>query len=147
MRKLLILPLLLVLAGCAAFDPAGKSVLNGGTSFTAPIVNPATPVTIAQVKESYDGALKVAAAYRDYCYPTHPFKAYKDLMADPIAGPLCKYRRRVVLAINKADDKAFDAIQKAEEFIAANPTVSAVSVVREAWAAVLSFQAVAVSTK
>jgi len=135
----------LALGGCLTLDPNATSVFKGGTSITAPIVNPVQPVNIYQVKEGYDGILKIADSYRAYCYPTAPFKSYKDLMADPVAEQLCKYRRRVMIAIQKADDKAFDAIQKADSFIAVNPTVSAVSVVREAWAAVLNFQSAATS--
>lgn len=140
MRKLLILPLLLVLGGCAGLgsplDSTGTSILKGGTSLTASIANPATPVTIYQVKSVYATALDLANSYRDYCYA----RPYAALMTDPIAGPACKKRRAVVTALNSASDKAADAIAKADAFIVANPTISAVSVVREAWIAVTSFQ-------
>jgi hypothetical protein len=49
-------------------------------------------------------------------------------------------------AIDKADDHAFDAITRAEAFIRANPTINAVSVVREAWAAVQDFKRAASNT-
>lgn len=140
MRKLLIIPLLLALAGCAGvtnlLDPGGTSILRGGTSLTASITNPATPVTLYQVKSVYATALDIANGYRTYCYA----RPYKVLMADSIAGPACKNRRAIVTKLQAADDRASAAIAKADAFVRANPTISAVSVIREAWAAVTNFQ-------
>lgn len=143
MRKtLLIIPLLLVLTGCAGvtnlLDSAGTSILRGGTSLTASISNPATPVTIYQVKSVYATALDIANGYRSYCYA----RPYKVLMADTVAGPVCKSRRTIVTKLQAADDQASAAIAKADTFIRANPTISAVSVIREAWSAVTNFQGV-----
>lgn len=146
MRKLLIIPLLFVLSGCAALgqalDPGGASILKGGTSLTATIQNPATPVTIFQVKSVYAAALDVANGYRDYCYPTNPFVSYENLMKDSVARTVCKRRGSVVLKLGAADDKAAVAIAKAEDFIARNPRLSAVTLIREAWAAVTNFKGV-----
>lgn len=132
---------LAILPGCAG-TPVGDAIRVATSTYT----NPVGPVNIYQVKEGYAAVLQVAVAYRDYCYPTNPFKSYKALMADPIAGPVCKNRRSIVRQIQSADEKAFAAITKAEAFIRANPTISALSVVTEAWAAVKDFQSAASRT-
>lgn len=128
----------LSLAGCAG-TPVGDAIRVA----TSTIVNPAGPVNIYQVKQGYAAVLEIAAGYRDYCYPTNPFKSYKALMADPIAGPVCKSRRAVVRAIASSDTKASAAIARADAFIKNNPTINAVSVISEAWAAVQDFQSAA----
>lgn len=137
-RFLILFAVALSLGGCAG-TPVGDA-LRVATSTYA---NPAGPVNIYQVREGYAAVLEVAVAYREYCYPTKPFKSYKALMDDPIAGPVCKSRRRIVTTIKVADERAFNAISRAEAFIRANPTINAVSVIREAWAAVQDFQSAA----
>lgn len=137
-RFLVLCAVALSLGGCLTLDPNATSVFKGGTSITAPIKNPAQPVNIYQVKLVYDTALGLANEYRDYCYA----RPYATLMADPIAGPTCKSRRFIVTKLGEADDKASAAIAKAEDFIARNPTISAATVVREAYAAVVNFQGV-----
>ncbi len=145
-RILIVCTLALGLSGCAGLggllDSSGVSIFKGGTSLTASITNPATPVTIYQVKEVYATALDLANGYRDYCYPTNPFKSYAALMADPITGAACKNRRSIVARLQNADDIASSSIAKADGFIKANPTLSAVSVIREAWTAVTNFKGV-----
>jgi hypothetical protein len=47
-----------------------------------------------------------------------------------------------VRKLQAADDQASAAIAKAEDFIRRNPTISAATVVREAYAAVTNFQGV-----
>lgn len=126
----------LSLGGCLTLDSSGVSILKGGNSITAPIQNPAQPVNIYQVKMTYDAALDLANEYQDYCYK----RPFKTLMADPIAGPVCKKRRAIVRMLDKASDQAAEAIDKANDFIARNPKVSAVTVIREAWTAVVNFQ-------
>jgi hypothetical protein len=139
-RLAIVLALTLPLGGCLTFDSSGVSVFKGGNSITAPIANPATPVNIFQVKSVYASALELAGAYRDYCYPTNPFKSYKALMDDPVQGTVCKTRRSIVAKLDVADDQASDAIAKADAFIKANPTLSAASVIRDAYTAVTNFQ-------
>lgn len=132
------LALSLPLGGCLTLDSSGVSVFKGGNSITAPIKNPAQPVNIYQVKLVYGTALDLANEYRDYCYA----RPYATLMADAVAGPVCKRRRFIVTKLGEADDRASAAISKAEDFIARNPTISAATVVREAYAAVVNFQGV-----
>lgn len=143
MKRILVLcAVALALAGCVTFDPSGVSIFKGGTSLTASVANPATPVTIYQVRSVYATALDIADGYRDYCYPTSPFKSYKTLMADPVAGPICKHRGSIVTKLGNADDAAAAAIAKADAFIKSNPTLSAETVIRAAWAEVTNFQGV-----
>ena len=139
-RYLAILAVALTLGGCAnlggLLDSGGVSVFKGGTSITATITNPATPVTIYQVKSVYATALDIANGYRDYCYA----RPYATLMQDQIAGPVCESRRSIVRALQTADDRASDAIAKADAFIRANPTISAVSAIGLAQQAVTDFK-------
>jgi len=135
-RFAIIFALALSLGGCAG-TPVGDALRVA----TSTITNPVQEVNIYQVKTGYAAVLEVAASYRDYCW-SRPFAA---LMADPIAKPICEHRRSIMRAIDKADDHAFDAITRAETFIRNNPTINAVSVVREAWAAVQDFQSAASS--
>jgi len=136
-RLVLVCALTLSLGGCA-----GTQVGDALRVATSTVTNPVKEVNIYQVKTVYAAVLEAAASYRDYCW-SKPFAA---LMADPIAKPICEHRRAVNRAINKADDRAYDAITRAETFIRNNPTISAVSVVREAWAAVQDFQGTATNT-
>jgi hypothetical protein len=136
-RLVLVFALALSLGGCAG-TPAGDALRVA----TSTITNPVKEVNIYQVKTGYAAVLEVVAGYRDYCW-SKPFAA---LMADPIAKPVCEHRRSVMRAAQKADDRAHDAIVRAETFIRNNPTINAVSVVREAWAAVQDFQSAATNT-
>lgn len=143
MRKLLILcAVALSLGGCSnlgnLLNSNGVSIFKGGTSITASITNPATPVTIYQVKSVYATALDIANGYRDYCYA----RPYKTLMADEIAGPICKNRRFIVTKLGAADDQASSAVANADNFIKANPKLSAETVIRAAWTAVTNFQGI-----
>lgn len=139
-RFLILCAVALSLGGCAGglLDPNEKSILKGGQSLVATISNPATPVTIYQVKAVYAAALDIANEYRGYCYA----RPFKTLMADPIAGPACKQRRAIVRALDGASETAANAIEAADDFIRRNPKISAATVVREAWAAVTNFKGV-----
>lgn len=131
----------LAVGGCAG-TPAGEII----RAATGTFVNPVGQINIYQVKEGYAAVLEVADGWRDYCWPTSPFKSYADLMKDPISRTLCQNRRNTLRIINAADDKAFDALTRAEKFIIANPTVNAAAIVSEAWAAVQDFKRVASNT-
>jgi hypothetical protein len=136
-RFLILCAFAITLGGCAG-TPVGDALRVA----TSTVTNPVKEVNIYQVKSGYAAVLEVAASYRDYCWS----KSFAALMADPIAKPICEHRRSVMRAVDKADDRAFDAITRAETFIRNNPTISAVSVVREAWAAVQDFQSAASNT-
>lgn len=121
----------LALAGCS-----GKSVLEGGTSVTAPIQNPVGKTELVAVESAYGVALAGAVNYRRYCYS-------KPVQQLPSA---CKNRRTVVLKLQDADRKAHGAVVAARRFVRDNPTISAVSAIGAARAAVADFQSVANST-
>ena len=136
--KKIIIPFLLALslAGCAGI----------GTAFnvaTSTITNPISSVDIYRVKNVYAASLQLAADYRTACWS----KPYAVLMADPIAGPVCKSRRAVVRKIQAADAVASVAVRRADAFVKNNPTLNAGTVINEAWSAVTAFQAVIPSVK
>lgn len=134
MRKIIIaVTLALSLGGCASLPgPLGDAV----RVLTTTINNPVAPVDIYRVKNAYAAALEVFVEYRRYCWS----QPYAVLMVDPVAKPICERRRPIVRALQKADENAFFAISAAENFIAANPTLNATSIVSAAWAAVTAFQ-------
>lgn len=146
MKRFSLIPILcavaIALGGCAALDPGGKSIFAGGTSIVAAITNPVAPVNIYQAKLVYADTLELANGYREYCYS----KPYASLMIDPVAGPVCKSRRQVILKMQAADDKAYAAIKSADNFVKNNPTLDATSAIKAAIAAVTDFQNVAAST-
>jgi hypothetical protein len=144
MRKIILaLTLTLALGGCASLNQLGEKVLNlPAGSLTTTISNPVAPVNIYQAKTVYAATLELANTYRDYCYG-RPFAA---LMADPVAKPVCKSRRKIVLAMQAADDKAFAAIKTADNFVRSNPTLDATGAIRAAIAAVTEFQNIATTT-
>lgn len=119
MKKLLIFPLLFVLAAC-----------NGS------IPNPISGNNIYQTKLVYAATLTAADKWRSYCWA----RPYSVLITDPIAKPICANRRPVARAIAKASRYAGDTIAKAQSFIAANPTLNAVVLVSAADDAVAAFK-------
>jgi hypothetical protein len=137
------LMLVITLGGCATIGNIGEKVLNLPAGvLTTSVSNPVAPVNIYQAKTVYAATLELANGYRDYCYA----KPFAVLMADPVAKPVCKSRRKIVLAMQAADDKAFAAIKTADNFVRNNPTLDATSAIRAAIAAVTEFQNIATAT-
>lgn len=134
MRKIIFaITLALSLAGCASLPgPLGDAV----RTLTTTINNPVGPVDIYRVKNTYAAALEVFAEYRRYCWSA----PYRVLLSDPVAKPLCSNRRAMVRRLKAAEEKAFFAISEAENFVAANQTLNAASVISAAWQAVTDFQ-------
>lgn len=135
MKRILLLPLLLLslsLAGCGAAENLGKLVKAATTT----IANPVGQVDIYRVKNVYAAALEIAVKYRQFCWA----KPYAEIMADPVARPVCRNRRQIVAALHSADRKAFAAITAAENFVRNNPTLNASAAINAAWAAVTDFQ-------
>ncbi len=133
MRRILMLPVLLLsiaLAGC------GGKVGDLLTVATTTIVNPVDAVDIYRVKNVYAASLEGMKAYRGYCWS----KPYKDLMADPIAQPICKSRRPVYRVMLTTKAKASQAIIDATVFVRDHPTLDAASVISAAWTAVTNFR-------
>lgn len=118
MRKLLALLLLPAVGGCALLG-----------SFQ----NPVNLNQLATVESGYGIALSAAVAYRDL--------------------PLCKTgtvstvtsicaQRSIILRLQAADRTVETAIQAANSFVAANPTLDATSVIAAAQSALAGFQAI-----
>ncbi len=131
-RIILVVALALSLGGCARLN---ESILQGGLSPTATIQNPAGKKELAVVEAAYGTALVIAVNYRRYCYRT----------ATPT--PVCKDRRKVVLAMQAADRNAHGAIVAARRFVRENPTLNAFSAIAAAKAAVADFQSIANANK
>lgn len=136
MKRMLLLPAILLslaLAGCA-----GTNVGTFVKAATTTIVNPVDSVDIYRVKNVYAGTLELGKAWREYCWS----KPYAALMADRIARPLCQNRRETLRRMQAHEPKAFRALITAENFVAANPTLNAASLIAAAWRAVTDFQKV-----
>lgn len=140
-RFLILCAVALTLGGCASFlGSIGERALNlPAGALTTSIKNPVAPVNIYQAKAVYASTLEIANGYREYCYS----KPYAALMSDPLAKPVCRNRRAIVLSMQAADNKAFAALQTADNFVKNNPTLDATAAIRAAIAAVTNFQAVA----
>ena len=117
----------LTLVGC---DP-GRSVLQGGGSLTASINNPVGLNELAAVESVYNVAANAALVYRGRPLCT------RAALESPTN--LCA-RRSFIVRIQAADQKAYAAIRTARAFVTNNPTLSAVSAIGAARAAVTSFQ-------
>lgn len=100
------------------------------------VTNPVTNLDIYRVKNTYAATLQLAKDWRTYCWS----KTYKAIMADPVAKPVCQNRRQTVRQIQKYQPVAGSAVAKADAFVKANPTVSAVSLIGPAWDAVTALQ-------
>jgi len=136
MKRILLIPFLvltLVLSGCAQVQKAGD-ILSAATQT---IVNPLGSTDIYRVKNAYAAGLQLVVEYRNYCWS----KPYAVLMADPIARPICKNRRPIVRAMQRAKGHASNAIRVADNFIRDNPSGNAISYINAAWASVLEFRA------
>lgn len=134
-KRLWAVPLIvaaLALGGCATWDKVKEVVAVATTT----IVNPVDSTDIYRIKHVYAATLKIADKYRAYCEP----KLYAEILADPVARPICKDRRRVIRAIVDKGMKARDAIASVEKFVRENPTFSAADLIKAAWAAVQDFQ-------
>lgn len=123
----------------AAFSLAGCAGTRVGDLLqvaTSSVVNPIGATDIYRVKNAYAAALELAVEYRQYCWS----KPYDALMADPVSKPVCERRRAVVRFAQSARQNAGGAIAAAENFVAANPTLNASTVIGAAWQAVAAFQ-------
>lgn len=122
MRKtILAAALALGLAGC------GTSVFQGGTSLLTTIENPVGRNELASIEGAYGVAYTAAVAYRGLC-------ARREIPRS------C---RAVVVKLQGASRKAQGALVAARRFVRDNPTISAISAIGAARAALTDFQAVA----
>ena len=123
----------LVLAGCA-----GQSVFQGGTSLLAPIQNPVSRTTLAEVESAYGIVLTAAVAYRRL-----PLCRRGEVAS---ATRLCA-DRGVILVLQAADRKARVALLSARSFVRNHPTLNAVDIILLAKHAVEDFQNVAAANR
>lgn len=125
MKRLLLMPVLaltLLVGGCA-----GGSILTGGSSLTASITTPVGRRELAAVESTYGIALAAAVNYRRLC----------------VRREIPRSCRNVVLTLQSYGARAHGSIIAARNFVRRNPTISAVSAIGAARAAVADFQSVA----
>lgn len=137
MRKLLIVPALLLalgVGGCSSID----KLRDVASSVTSTVTNPVSKYELARVEATYEAALAAFVSYRRYCYS-------KPLTQLPQS--VCGKRRTIIRAMQSADRKAFAAISAARNFVAQNPTISAVSFIAAARQAVTDFKAITDQTQ
>src|ERR1044072_7724652 len=118
MKKFLIPALVALALGLGAC--AGRMPDIGAT-----VTNPVTGVDVYRAKNVYGATVELAQQWRRSCFA----RTDKSLMAGPVARPICTNRRARLRTIQDLDDKAFDALGTAENFVRNNPTVSATDVV------------------
>lgn len=132
MRKIILavaLSLGVSLGGCAQVQKVFEVA-------TSSITNPISQTDIYRAKNVYGATLQLVIEYRDYCWS----KPYAQLMADPIAKPVCANRRQVVRQVNAYGPNAGAAIRKAEAFVRDNPTINATTALTAMWDAVNAFK-------
>ena len=148
MKRLLnlfaVLAVALSLGACASLDPGGTSVLKGGTSITAPIANPVTPKNIHQVKLVFAATQDGVLLYQQECFgsDTRPYPVtVAKIKSDPVLAVACKHRVSRYNAMKAAEDKAYNAIRVAEDFIARNPSGNGATYISAAWKSVSDYRA------
>lgn len=121
-RLFVILTLALSLSACQSAGSVGSFFSEVAATVTSPI----STIDLYRVKNVYAAADQLAIEYRSYCYS----KPYADLMSDPVAQPVCKYRRQVITTFQAKRKIAARAIANAK-------TDSLLSV---AWSAVSDYK-------
>lgn len=122
----------LTLGGCATWD----KIKEVAAVATTTIVNPIDSTDIYRARNVYEATLKVVDGWRTYCWE----RSYQALMSDPVARPICQNRHARLTRVQVVLPKARAALLRAEKFIRENPTLSAVTVIRQAWDAVRELQ-------
>jgi hypothetical protein len=120
------------LAGCQTTD----NITNVITTATSTFTNPVGKVDVYRVKNVYLATLKLANAWREYCWS----KPYSAIVADPVMRPACQNRRATVRALQTANRNAAAGLRSAETFIRDNPSGNAVTYITAAWKAVNDFK-------
>jgi hypothetical protein len=128
MKKIIPIVILgLALAACAGSLPGFK--------------NPVRNVDMFRVKATYGAAVELSVKWREACFGTEAAPlTYVTVTTNPLTKPICTNRRTTLRAIMNGDDKAYDAIAYAENFVKNNPTIDVTSVIGPAWDAVVKFQ-------
>ncbi len=131
MRKFLLVPVLaFALAGCAV-NPAGQSVLTGGSSFVAPINNPIGANQQYELEAAVAVVRRTGLAYMRL----RQCRASETASATNLCG-----RRSVKVQIQDASRKLTAALNAERAFRRNNPTLNAVSVVVAVQSALAAYQ-------
>lgn len=134
MRRIIAIVAVTLTLGACATLPDGRQVFLP----TASIANPATPQSLYDIKATYGIAQVAALTYIDRyragnrCTRTRPESL----------NNLCS-RRSVVERLQRADDVAISALDKATAFVTNNPTLDASDAIAAARAAVTIFYNIA----
>jgi hypothetical protein len=129
MRRLLILPLLALLGGCAAL-----SALTG-----PPVNNPVTARGVYELRAGYDAAFLIPATN----YSRLPLckTGTKFTAAVPCA------QRSVILKLQRADQGVQGALDRLQQFTLANPTLGAGAYIAAAQSAIIEAEALLALTQ
>lgn len=126
-------------SGCAGTPPG--DLLRAATR---QIANPVTPTNIQQVKIAFAAGQDLVQRYQQDCFgsdlPPYPVNL-AVIKADPILAVQCKHRVSRWNAMRDAEDKAYNAIVVADQFIARNPSGNAATYISAAWKAVTDYRA------
>lgn len=119
MRKFLVFPLLLVLGGCALFDIGGKSLLQGGTSLTAPVQN-VTPRMVYDIEEGAKVGTAGLVAYRRLCIAKKIDRSCRDTIVE-----IQKFTRPLCTTVDAGQRCTTGVIADLRRFVAQNDQVNA----------------------
>lgn len=140
-RYLAICAVALSLGGCAG-TPAGDAIGLATKQFA----NPVAPVNMYQVKLAYAGSQELVLKYQRDCFgsdlPPYPVTVVR-IKADPVLSVQCSHRVSRYNGMKKAEGVAFNAVARADDFIARNPSGNAISYISAAWKAVSDYRAAA----
>lgn len=131
MRRLLIIPFLIALTGCAGVS---RSVFDGGLSITATVQNPVTREMQASAEASYNVVASAAVAYvrLPRCKAGTVIGVDNLCSSWPVVQKLKTYNR-----------VAYTALVKSRGFVDNNQNISAIGAYNEAVAALRDFKAIA----
>lgn len=132
--KIILVIALLLLPGCATFQ---KSVFEGGMSVTATVTNPVTYEQLAAVQASYGVAAAAVANYME-------LRQCKRSEVESATNWCSRYSVKVKLQL--ANRRAYFAVMLLSNFVRTKKTISAVSALEDAKAALRDFQNIAVSS-
>jgi len=106
----------LLLAACGTVQNVGNLLSS-----------PATSVALYDAELGYASTQKLALRYYAYCFTNH---TYAQILADPVAKPICQTRRTVWRKVQKADRYALQTITTANSVLTSSAVDAAVAAVK-----------------